>query len=131
MKNISLKIALSTVAIFGANVAMADTYCTHFGASTVKCVGSVDCDAITMKDGDSCFATVNGDIQLPDGASMAESGETSQIMKAIKHTGSTAEIMDLNVKGNGAGSGKVEVGDISMKAKTNGKAMTKALEIKK
>jgi hypothetical protein len=130
MKNISLKIALSTVAIFGANVAMADTYCTHFGASTVKCVSHVDCDAIKMKEGDSCFATASGDVKLPDGASMAESGETSQIMKAIKHTGSTAEMMDLNMKGNGGG-GKVEVGDLMMKAKLNGMIMTKDLEIKK
>jgi hypothetical protein len=125
MKNISLKIALSTVAIFGANAAMADVYCTHVGASTVACAGVDDCGAISMGAGDSCFVMAHA--VLPDGAIMADEDQTKQIMKAIKYKGSKAE---MKVNGNGGG-GKVEVGDLMMKAKPNGKAMTKGLEIKK
>ncbi|WP_417270039.1 hypothetical protein [Celeribacter sp.] len=127
MKNISLKIALSTVAIFGANVAMANTYCTHVGASSVTCIGNVDCGSIPMGAGDSCFEEAH--VELPEGAIMADGDQAEQIMKAIKHTVSTAEMKDLNVKGNGGG--KVEVGDLMLKAKPNGKPMTKDLEIKK
>ena len=42
---------LVTLCLLCASQVSAGTYCTHVGASTVKCAGHVDCSTVTLKGG--------------------------------------------------------------------------------
>nr|WP_321444786.1 hypothetical protein [uncultured Cohaesibacter sp.] len=85
---------LVTLCLLCASQVSAGTYCTHVGASTVKCADHVDCSTVKLKEGDTCWATAR---QVPKSAIMLQGSAAKRLLSGAQIATQKKEVLKPGV----------------------------------